>query len=174
MKKKNILFILPVLITFFLQAVYSQALVKRSSFGMGGIVSSGPGVKLVGTIGQSIIGKNTSTNYVNESGFLASARMILVKDDIPEVIPGKFELFQNYPNPFNPVTNIRFGVPKASHVKLDVFNVLGQRVAILVDSKMEPGYQVIKFDASSLASGFYIYRFQAGDFIKYKKMILIE
>lgn len=174
MKAIKIFLILPVLVIFFLQQAQSQTLVKRSSFGMGGMVSGAAGVKLVGTIGQSIIGRNTNTAYVNESGFLASARMILVKDNVIDAIPGKFELYQNYPNPFNPVTNIRFGLPKASHVKLDVFNVLGQRVAILVDSQMEPGFQVIKFDASNLASGFYIYRFQAGDFIKYKKMILIE
>ena len=159
---------------FLVRLAFGQSMIKRSSFGISGTSLQSNSFRVIGTVGQAFIGKNINTSYVNESGFLASAKLILAKDEIFETLPKKFELFQNYPNPFNPATNIRFSIPEATHVRLDVYNVLGQRVAILIDSKMEPGYQVVKFDAGNLASGFYIYRFQAGDFISFKKMILLE
>ena len=93
---------------------------------------------------------------------------------IGEVIPQTFDLLQNYPNPFNPTTTIRFGVPKESDVKIELFNIRGQRVSVLLDEKREAGYQSIQFDADQLASGVYFYRLEAGSYVDVKKMILMK
>jgi len=88
--------------------------------------------------------------------------------------PITYSLDQNYPNPFNPTTTIRFTIPEMQDVRLDVYNVLGQRVATLVNTQMTAGTHTIPFDASRLASGMYIYRLQAGGFVQQRKMMLIK
>ena len=88
--------------------------------------------------------------------------------------PAKFELFQNYPNPFNPTTNIRFTLPEAGNVKLAVYNLLGQKVADLVNQNMEAGFHNITFDGSKLTSGIYIYRLESGNNIMIRKMQLVK
>jgi predicted outer membrane repeat protein len=89
-------------------------------------------------------------------------------------IPNKFQLFQNYPNPFNPRTVISWQLAVGSHVNLSVYNLLGQRVATLVDERKPTGKHSIKFNASKLASGIYYYQLQAGMYEVVKKMILIK
>ncbi|MFN1834101.1 lamin tail domain-containing protein [Balneola sp. MJW-20] len=87
----------------------------------------------------------------------------------------QFSLSQNYPNPFNPTTNIQFSLATASDVTLTVYNVIGQRVATLLSSqKMSSGTHTVGFDASSLSSGVYFYRLQAGNFVTQKSMTLIK
>ena len=85
-----------------------------------------------------------------------------------------YELSQNYPNPFNPTTSISYTLAKASDVKLSVFNVLGQKVAALVDTRMNAGQQSVVFDASKLSSGVYFYRLDAGNFSSIKKMMVLK
>ena len=89
-------------------------------------------------------------------------------------IPTVFALEQNYPNPFNPTTVIEFALPKQSDVKLAIYNILGEKVAELVNGQMVAGYHSIDFDASNLASGMYIYSIKAGSFVSVKKMLLLK
>ena len=89
-------------------------------------------------------------------------------------IPTDYFLEQNYPNPFNPVTQIRFGLPKPSEVKIEAYNSFGQRVAVILNSKRLAGYHVVQFDGSGLASGIYFCRLQADKFIQVRKMILLR
>ena len=88
--------------------------------------------------------------------------------------PGKISLSQNYPNPFNPSTTIRYSIPQRTQVALTVFNTLGQQVATLVNEIQDAGYHDVKFDGSGLASGVYIYRLQAGDFVQTKRSLLLK
>ncbi|MCL5011882.1 MAG: T9SS type A sorting domain-containing protein [Patescibacteria group bacterium] len=91
-----------------------------------------------------------------------------------DAIPTEFSLAQNYPNPFNPTTNIKFDLPKESNVILKVYNILGEEVATLVNKVMPAGQQVVTFNASQLASGMYIYRMEADNFVQVKKMMLTK
>ncbi len=86
----------------------------------------------------------------------------------------QFSLAQNYPNPFNPTTVISFTIPKESNVKLSVFNVLGEKVATLINEVKNSGTYKINFNGSNLASGIYVYRLEAGGFTSSKKMLLIK
>lgn len=85
-----------------------------------------------------------------------------------------FRLQNNYPNPFNPSTIINYEIPEASNVTLSVFNILGQRVATLVNEQKPAGVHQIQFDASNMASGSYIYRLEAGDHVQSRQMLLIK
>ena len=87
---------------------------------------------------------------------------------------GNAELSQNYPNPFNPTTTIRYALPQRSHVRLAVFNTLGQQVGGLVDAVQEPGEHSVRFDGSGLASGVYFYRLRVGEFMKTKRLLLVR
>ncbi len=85
-----------------------------------------------------------------------------------------FRLSENYPNPFNPTTDIPFALPTATHVKLEVFNILGQRVATVIDAQLPAGRHSGSWDASAQASGVYLYRLEAGEFTETKKMLLLK
>jgi hypothetical protein len=89
-------------------------------------------------------------------------------------LPTEFSLEQNYPNPFNPTTEIHFALPVASRVKIEIFNIVGQRIEVLVDGSMEAGYHSVPWDASSTASGVYLYRISTDEFVASKKMVLIK
>jgi hypothetical protein len=101
-----------------------------------------------------------------------------IGDGLAEV-PTVFDLQQNYPNPFNPTTMIKYQLPNTVDVRLDIFNVLGQRVRTLVNSKVDAGYYEVAWDGtnefgSKVATGLYIYRIHAGSFVKSQKMILMK
>jgi hypothetical protein len=98
-------------------------------------------------------------------------------------IPGQFYLQQNYPNPFNPVTHIRFGLAQTSRVKLEIYNLLGQKVKTLLNENMLPGrykatWNGIDEQGNRVSSGIYFYRLKAeapaGEFVKAEKMILLK
>ena len=83
-------------------------------------------------------------------------------------------LYQNYPNPFNPTTNIPFFLPKASPVKIEVFDMAGKKMATVLESRKSAGSHQIEFGGNGLASGIYFCRLEAGQFVDVKKMILIK
>jgi hypothetical protein len=85
-----------------------------------------------------------------------------------------YKLSQNYPNPFNPSTNIQYTILKQGHVTLTIFDILGRKVATLVDQVQNAGNHTISFNASRFASGVYFYQIQAGDFRNVKKMMLLK
>jgi hypothetical protein len=94
-------------------------------------------------------------------------------------IPDRFELFQNYPNPFNPQTQIRYDLPISGQVKLSIFNVLGQRVRVLVDELQDAGHKSVIWDGKDgrgqeVASGIYFYKISAENYRKTKKMVLLK
>lgn len=89
-------------------------------------------------------------------------------------LPDGFELGQNYPNPFNPSTSISFSIPVSGDVTLEVFNLLGQRVATLASGLHTSGSHTVQFDASQFASGVYLYRMTAGNHTAVRKMLLIK
>jgi hypothetical protein len=89
-------------------------------------------------------------------------------------LPTGFQLAQNSPNPFNPVTTIQFSVPRESYVRLKVYNSFGAEVATLVDQRVAAGTYKINWDASRLASGFYLYRLETEGFAQTKRMFLMK
>jgi Secretion system C-terminal sorting domain len=89
-------------------------------------------------------------------------------------VPGEFALLQNYPNPFNPSTTIKYKLPGSSDVRLSVSDMLGREVSVLVNERREAGVHEVKFDASSLSSGMYLYRLQAGEYVQTRKCILMR
>jgi len=95
-----------------------------------------------------------------------------VEDD--NQLPIEFALEQNYPNPFNPVTTIEYSIKERSSVDLDLYDVLGSEVKVLINEEQDAGHYNIKFNGGNLASGIYLYKIKAGDFVETKKMILMK
>ncbi|AXI99509.1 Por secretion system C-terminal sorting domain-containing protein [Cyclonatronum proteinivorum] len=89
-------------------------------------------------------------------------------------LPETVALFQNYPNPFNPTTNIRFSLPEQQDIRLEVFNMQGQRVAVLASGSFQAGSHTLPFDASALASGLYLYRLSTPAQTISRKMMLLK
>ena len=100
--------------------------------------------------------------------------VLVLRGGAAGAIPTEYALEQNYPNPFNPATTIRYALPAASHVRLTVYNLLGQEIVSLVDGPEEAGYKTVTFDASVYPSGIYIYRLTAGAFSEARKMLIMR
>jgi len=96
-------------------------------------------------------------------------------NDIPNQVPTGFSLSQNYPNPFNPTTTLSFTLPRTSKVTLEVFNLLGQKVATVIDDNIKAGAHSYTFDAAHLASGVYFYTINVeNEFFHSRKMVLLK
>jgi hypothetical protein len=111
---------------------------------------------------------------VSDARFLITINPNVPDGMIDDDIPDQFTLEQNYPNPFNPATNIKFEIAETSDVSLNVYNVMGQRVATLVNEVKSPGTYEITWDAQDMASGIYYYRLRAGGAVLNKQMTLIK
>lgn len=98
----------------------------------------------------------------------------VAKLSIAKEIPAYFSLQQNYPNPFNPSTLIKYGLPSDARVELRVYNLLGQRVAVIVDEQQKAGYHEVVFQNQALPSGVYFYRLHAGSYVQTKKMLIVR
>ena len=126
-----------------------------------------------------------STNLKIKEAILADRKgsvipvKILTDGEKEELRPKSFTLFQNYPNPFNPQTQIRYAIPKDCDVKVTIYNLLGQRVRILVDERQRAGSKTVHWDGKDeqgveVASGIYFYKIQAEEFVQTKKMLLLK
>ena len=120
---------------------------------------------------------NDTTLYAGLSGGVWRRPVTDVTTGIREPVaqqPSGFSLSQNYPNPFNPSTAIGYRLSAASHVTLSVYDVLGRRVATLIDGKEGPGIYSVTFDADGLSSGVYLYTLKAGSYRRVMKMLLLK
>ena len=124
-------------------------------------------------------GDNNDDVYIDEIVFRGTTSVVgsstgegVIAQAAPA--PRAFSLAQNYPNPFNPTTTISFTLAEASHVRLEVFNVSGARVATLADREMGMGEHSVTWNAAGLGSGVYFYRLTAGEATEMKKMILLR
>ena len=104
----------------------------------------------------------------------ATSIVVPVSVQPSEALIETFSLSQNFPNPFNPVTVIEYALPKSGDVSLTIYNLLGEEVTRLVSENQQAGYHKVNLDASSLVSGIYFYRLQAGDFVRTRKMVLLK
>jgi len=126
--------------------------------------------------------------YSIEAGGAFNGDFIVVDGDIVSIematydgapvaakaVPADYSLAQNYPNPFNPTTEITFSIPRASEVKLEVFNVRGRRIDVMVDSWREAGTYSLIWDGGDFASGVYFCRLTTSGFVDTKKMVLLK
>ncbi len=118
---------------------------------------------------------NTSQNAPIKNVLVRGQGVAGTSADNPRgAMPVQYELSQNFPNPFNPTTEISFALPQASDVKLGVFNMLGQQVAVLAAGSFEAGWHSVNFDAANLPAGLYFYRIEANAFTAIKKMMLLK
>lgn len=126
-----------------------------------------------GTGKVNLLFKNLNNN--SDTASLAFEAQAEVNTDIQtfeDQIPSSYFISQNYPNPFNPTTKIQFGLHKEGDVKIEIFNVLGEKVKVLLDKYMSPGTYTADFNATNLSSGVYLYKMKINNFVEIKKMIL--
>ncbi|MBD3233286.1 MAG: T9SS type A sorting domain-containing protein, partial [candidate division Zixibacteria bacterium] len=91
-----------------------------------------------------------------------------------EQVPDEFNLFANYPNPFNASTVITYDLPVSCNARLEVYNVMGQKVATLVEEFKSAGHHTVNWNASDYSSGVYFYKLTADDYIQTKRMTLLK
>jgi flagellar hook assembly protein FlgD len=118
-------------------------------------------------------------NNSRQFSILVGQQDFVEEQETKLLVPKKFVLYQNHPNPFNPETTIRYGIPLASNARVEIFNLLGQRIRTLVNKHHEAGTYVIKWDGQKdngqlAPSGLYIYRFSADNFVQSRKLILMR
>jgi opacity protein-like surface antigen len=123
------------------------------------------------------INRNATVNKKDTIDFMISdgSGIMMTKQFIFSYTgPKEFKLEQNFPNPFNPTTKIQYQLPQDSRVALKVYDILGSEVATLVNEEQEAGYKEVQFNGSNIASGMYVYRLQARDYVSTKKMMLLK
>ncbi len=162
---------------------YSQWLIVDP---MAGILHPSEDVDLTITVDFSGIGIIPDTTYqgiitiYNNSSETPEIPVTVVSsphtgiDDEITDLPLEFSLFQNYPNPFNPSTEIKFGLPRQSDVRIEIFNILGQKVITLFEGLMPAGFHSVHWNGSNSSTGIYYYRITADSFVDIKKMTLLK
>ena len=124
------------------------------------------------TTNSALVGTPSSPSYIDLP--LVGHAMFASVATPAATRPASMMLNQNYPNPFNPATTIRFSLAATSHVRLEVFSLQGQRIAVLLDGSCEPGDYAMPFDGQRLASGMYVYRLSSGNASMERKMLLVR
>jgi hypothetical protein len=169
------------------QEIFAQnSRLDWSAFGAGFAVPAVSNTVAKSSVGQPFVGRSQLANTLVESGFLANPllRGIVVGVNEQPDLPTAYALSQNYPNPFNPSTTIRFALPVQSKVSAEVYNILGQRVATLVNEVLPAGYHTIEWNGTGsnsqhLSSGVYFLRLAAsGDngrkFNEVRKLMMLK
>ncbi len=126
-----------------------------------------------------VAGADLCANTIIGSGIIygggtVCGGLVAVEPIAQNETPNSFAISQNYPNPFNPVTTILYQLPAFAKVKVTVYDIIGQQAAVLIEKEQPAGYYRLQFDASHLASGIYVYKIEAGNFIKSMKMSVIK
>ena len=114
---------------------------------------------------------NEGFTYASDAVDIAQ---IVVPSTVGDGVPTVFALEQNYPNPFNPSTVISYSLPQGADVRVEVFNIIGQSVKVLVDETQSSGKHSVVFQAGDLASGMYLYNLRAGTLIQSRRMMLVK
>jgi hypothetical protein len=122
--------------------------------------------------GNTPPGPLASSRYFTQTSHPVDLTIVSIDD--PAYVPGTFYLAENYPNPFNPSTSIRFALPEAGQIVLEVFDVTGRRVAVLAEGSWPAGAHHVTFEAGHLSSGVYLYRLIAGNQVQVNKMVLLK
>ncbi|MCH7495283.1 MAG: T9SS type A sorting domain-containing protein, partial [Candidatus Marinimicrobia bacterium] len=130
-------------------------------------VSISGGYAVVGSSGDDDNGDLSGSAYVY-SGIIVGI------EDERKGLPAEFSLSQNYPNPFNPETVIEYSIPIRSDVKLTIYNLRGEEVAILINDAIPAGNHRVSWDASNVSSGIYFYRLKTDNFVQTRKMVLLK
>jgi|WetSurMetagenome_2_1015567.scaffolds.fasta_scaffold12684_2 hypothetical protein len=153
----------------------AQNQISISVLNNGGEMQSNANHLLVGTVGQAGVDIVTTTNYQVHSGFWYQYyQEVVVSVEDEDILPIEYKLEQNYPNPFNPSTVIKFAVPEKSSVLIKIYDILGSEINTLVNEELDAGWYQKNFNGSGYASGLFIYRMQAGNYISTKKMLLVK
>ena len=148
-------------------------------------ISNGPttqwaleGASTIGNVVCPMVAARSSDGLVvvatHGSGVYSANQTTVGVESETSNIPTSYALNQNYPNPFNPSTKINFTLPAQNNVKLIVYDITGKKVKELVNGELSAGNHTVDFNATNLASGTYIYRIQAGNFVESKKMVLLK
>ena len=171
--KTWIIYLLTLLITISLYPQNNK--IEWSTFSSGSNYSKDSNSEMIIEMGQNFVGEIETGNTKIISGFLSNDFFNLTNvNENKQSIPTKFELSQNFPNPFNPSTTINYSLPFASIVNLEVFNILGEKIASLVNGFQQPGNYHVLWNAGNCASGIYLYRISTKDLVQTKKMILLK
>ena len=157
-----------------------SSIISWSAFNTGFGISNNSNAELISITGQNFAGVSSNSATSLFSGFMAGSYSILTGVAASgDKLPNEYNLYQNYPNPFNPVTKIKYSIPavethRDASVRLEVYDILGRRIASLVNERQKPGDYEVTFDGSGLASGVYFYSLSAGTFHQTKKLILLK
>jgi len=131
------------------------------------------------TIGQTVFYRLGAVDLAGNMSNYSSVVSITVLGIDDELIPEVFALHQNYPNPFNPITTLRYDLPEQATVNIIIYDMLGRQVKTLLDQTQEAGFKSIIWNATNdygkpVSAGVYLYKIQAGEFVKTKKMVLLK
>lgn len=152
-----------------------QGIIKLGFAATNPMVPHGPIVKLIFKPKEGLQNKDAASFSIDEfsiNGENFATQIQSLKNDITSEVPDQYELCQNYPNPFNATTTIKYSLAENTHVKVSIYNHLGQIVTTLVDSYQSQGVHSIKWNASNQPSGIYFYKLKTDEFTESKKMFL--
>ena len=159
---------------------FAQYQLKRSGFGNGSAVVSDGNHGVKGNLGQAVIGQTSSQSSRAYFGLQYGVGNVVV-GIVPDegIAPKAFRLKQNYPNPFNPNTTIAYDLPDAGPVRLTIYNILGQKIAELVNKRQPAGSYTIDWNGRDnrgnlLPSAVYLYTLQSNDLRQVRRMLLIK